>query len=339
MKLAEKVLVTGGTGLLGGNLIRKLVEAGYLVKALVRKNSNTVAFDDLPVEKCYGDILNSESLENALKGVDYVFHCAAMVSMWRFSERKMRDVNVKGTENVLKASIKAGVRRFFHISTVDAIGFATANGYGTLEKPSDETVPYQNDWMGIPYGRTKWESQEIVREYVKKGDIDAVIYNPSFMFGAYDTKPSSGRLIIGVAKGYAKGYPSGGNNFVDVEDVVDGMINGINRAKTGELYILGNENLTYKEILQKIAFVVGVKPPFFEIPYFLARIAGFFGDIFGIITGKEPLISSGEVIMSYLPHYFSPEKARKELNLPSNPVEGAIERAYKWFLKMGYLKK
>lgn len=336
--MAEKVFVTGGTGLVGGNLIRKLVDAGYEVSALVRKNSNTTYLDDLPIKKCYGDILQPQSLSEGVKGVDYVFHCAAMVSMWKYAMDRMRKINVEGTENVLRASINAGVKRFFFVSTVDAIGYSTPDGYGTLEKPSTEEIPYQNDWMGIPYSRTKWEAQELVRDAVKKGEIDAVIYNPSFMIGPYDVKPSSGKLIIGVAKGYTRFYTPGGNNFVDVEDVVEAMITGISKARSGELYILGNENLTYKKMFEKIAKIVGVKPPSMRLPYAVAKIAGFFGDLYGFITRREPLISSGEVFLGFLDHYFSPEKARRELDLKSTPIETAIEKAYKWFIDNGYLK-
>ncbi len=336
--MAYKALVTGASGLMGGNLVRHLVKRDFEVYALVRKTSNTMAFEDLPVKKTYGDITDPESLQEAVKGMDYVFHCAAYVSVWTYHEKLMRRVNVDGTRNVVDACIQAGVKRLIHVSTVDAIGFATPDGYGTKEKPSTEEVPYQNDWMKYPYARTKWESQEIVRQAVKEGKLDAVVVNPAFMLGPWDPKPSSGQLILEAVRGGTIAYASGGNNVVDVEDAVIATINALEKGRSGELYILGNENLSYRELFEKVADVLGTPRPRIPLPYPIAWIAGKIGDAYGLATGKEPTICSGLVRLAFLPHYFSPEKARRELNLPATPVEEAIEKAYRWFVDHGYIK-
>ncbi len=337
--MSETVLVTGGAGLVGGNLIRKLVKYGFKVRVLLIPNSNTAAFDDLPVKRYDGNILDPASLDEAVRGVDYVFHLAAIVTMWKHNERKIRAVNVTGTANIIESCIKNKVKRLIHVSSADAIGFSTPDGYGFINKPSTEDVSYQNDRFGIPYMRTKWEAQELVRKAVSDGKIDAVILNPTYMFGAYDVKPSSGRMIIEIYKAKILPYTTGGNNFVDVEDVADAMINAIKKGRAGELYILGNTNLFYKEIFEKTAKVIGKKPLLFKLPKPAAIIAGVMGDLYGLIRGIEPGVSSGEAEMGYVQHFFSPEKARKELGLRETPVEAAIEKAYRWFVDNGYIKK
>lgn len=337
--MAEKVLVTGAAGLVGGNLVRRLVEQGFEVGAFLIPGSNTAALDGLSVHRLSGDVLDPQSLDQATKGADYVFHLAALVTMWKYDAERIRDVNVTGTINVINACMKNNIKRLMHVSTVDAIGFSTPKGQGLMGNPSTEDVPYQNDRFNIPYMRTKWEAQEIVRTAVRNKKIDAVILNPAYMLGPYDVRPSSGRMIIEVARSKVVPYTTGGNNFVHVFDVADAMITALKKGRAGELYILGNENLFYKQMFEKIASVTGKKPAFVKVPKPLAIAAGYLGDLYGILKGKEPKISSGEASMGFVQHFFSPQKARKELGLRSTPVEVAIEDAYRWFADNGYLEK
>lgn len=337
--MAEKVLVTGAAGLVGGNLVRRLVGQGFEVGALLIPGSNTAAFDDLPVHKLSGDVLDPQSMDQATKGADYVFHLAAMVTMWRYNAGRVRDVNVTGTINVIEACMKNNIKRLMHVSTVDAIGFSTPDGHGFIDKPSTEDVPYQNDRFNIPYMKTKWEAQQIVRTAVRNKKIDAVILNPTYMLGPYDVRPSSGRMILEIVRSKVVPYTTGGNNFVHVGDVADAMVNALKKGRTGELYILGNENLFYRQIFEKIASVTGKNPTFVKVPKLLALAGGYLGDIYGILKDVEPKISSGEATMGFVQHFFSPEKARKELGLKSTPVETAIEDAFRWFVDNGYTGK
>jgi dihydroflavonol-4-reductase len=339
-----KAFVTGGTGLVGGNLIRELVEQGHQVKALVRKTSNTKAFDDLKqVERVEGDIGDIESLKRGADGCEVVFHSAAMVTMWAPDFERMRRINEDGTKNVLDAALAAGVRRVVHVSTVDAIGFNTPEGWGNIDKPSTEDIPGPNLWAKLPYMTTKWMAQELAQKYDRSYNLEVVIVNPTFMIGPYDVKPSSGTMVIEVAKGMAKAYTGGGNNFVHIHDVVTAMINAADRGKRGELYILGNENLFYKEIFTKIADVVGVAPPKFELPKAVSYTVGALGTAAGRLFGwagvAPEAINYRTVKMGYVQHFFDSTKARRDLGLAQTPVEVAIEDAYKWFVDNGYLKK
>ncbi len=328
-----KTFITGATGLVGGNLVRALVTRGEAVRALVREKSNTVALNGLEVERVQEDIRDIDSLARALKGCDRVYHCAASVSQWRGNLPISKEINVKGTINVLEESLRAGVERVVYVSTVDTLGLSRR------ESPADETASHESmAKFRNPYVDTKYEAERRALEFVKKG-LNLVVVNPTYMFGAWDVKPSSGLMILEVARGMAVGYPGGGNNFVDVEDVVQGMILTMEKGRSGEKYILANRegNLTYREIFTLIARVVGVKPPRFRIPYPVALMGGYMSDIYGKLTGAEPQINSVTARLGYAPHYFSPAKAIKELGIPQSPVEGAVRRAYEWFKKYGYL--
>jgi len=331
--------VTGATGLLGGNLARELVSRGERVKILVRRSSNTLATDGLEgVEKVEGDIGDPESLERGMKGCDRVYHCAADVRMWIVPMDAMRRVNVLGARNVFEAAKKTGIRRVVHVSTVDAIGFATPEGWGAMRKPSHESVPYQNDWLCVPYMITKHEAQQIALQ-MNGPDLEIVIVNPTYMLGPWDVKPSSGAMIIEVAKGMAKVYTPGANNFVHVKDVVGAMITAMERGMPGELYILGNENICLRDVFTRIARIVGVAPPKVAIPKTIALAAGFFGTLYGQLAGTVPNLNHLTAKFGFIEHCFDPSKARRELGMEATPVEEAVEDAYRWFVDYGYLKR
>ncbi len=325
-------LVTGATGLVGGNLVRALVARGRRVRVLLRRPGSTV--DGLAgVEPVSGDVTAPESLVRACDGVEHVYHCAALVSMWPRRTREMWRVNVDGTDHVLDACRRAGVRRLIHCSSVDAIGLPEG-----CAPASTELTPWNWDRLGVDnaYARTKWESQRHVLAAAAR-DVDAVVVNPTYMFGAWDARPSSGRMILEVAAGRAVGWTSGGNNFVDVEDVVAAMIDAAARGVRGESYILGNDNMTYREIFAEIAAVLGVRAPRLAIPYPLARVGGWLGDLAGTVTGREPAINTLTARLGYVRHYYDPGKARAVLGMRRTPIRTAIARAATWFRQTGML--
>ncbi|UCD84766.1 MAG: SDR family oxidoreductase [Deltaproteobacteria bacterium] len=328
-----KTFVTGATGLVGGNLVRALISKGEAVRVFIREKSNTIALNDLEVERHYGDIRDKDSLALALKDCCRVYHCAASVSQWRGNLSASKEININGTINIMEEALRAGVERVVYVSTVDTLGLSSR------ENPADENSSHESmAKFRNPYVDTKYEAEIRAWEFVKKG-LNLVVVNPTYMFGPWDVRPSSGQMILEVARGMVVGYPGGGNNFVDVEDVVQGMIIAMESGRAGEKYILANRdgNLTYREMFTLIAEVVGVKPPRFRIPYVLALAGGYMSDIYGKLTGSEPQINSVTARLGYAPHYFSPAKAIKELGIPQSPVEGAVRRAFEWFKKHGYL--
>ena len=330
-----KTLITGASGLLGGNLVRHLWSKEERdLRVLLRKSSQALAITDLQVEVTYGDLRDSESLTQAMRGVDRVYHCAALVSQWRPSYQNCYQINVQGTINILEAALKAGVKRAVYVSTVDTLGLSS------LEKPADENWPEHESMAiyGSPYTDTKFQAEQEAKKFLEQG-LDLVIIKPTFMIGEWDLKPTSGQMIVQICKGRAAGYPGGGNNFVDVLDVCEGMRLAMEKGKKGEAYILANDsgNLTYREFFNRAAQIAGVKPPGFKIPYPAAVFGGYLFDLLGRIFRFEPDINSVTAKMGYADHYFTARKAITELGLPQSPIENAVKRAIAWFTKYRYL--
>jgi len=330
-----KTFITGATGLLGGNLVRHLWTRGEKdLRVLVRKDSKTLALDDLQVERVAGDIRDPDSLGKALAGVDRVYHCAASVSQWKPALPVSYEVNVQGTVNVMDQSLKAGVKRVVYVSTVDTLGLSS------LENPADENWPEHESMARFhnPYADTKYQAEREAEKFQKRG-LDLVIIKPTYMIGEWDIKPSSGQMLIQVAKGRAPAYPGGGNNFVDVLDVCEGMRLAMAKGRTGESYILANDqgNMTYKDFFSLVAKIVGVNPPKFQIPYPAAVLGGYVFDLLGRVFNFEPDVNSITARMGYAPHYFSCQKAIRELGMPQSGIEDAVKRAFNWFTKYGYL--
>jgi dihydroflavonol-4-reductase len=301
---------------------------------LVRKDSKTLALDNLQVERVNGDLRDRESLARALEGADQVYHCAASVSQWRPNLKSSCEINVNGTINVLEESLNAKVKRVVYVSTVDTLGLSS------LENPADENWPEHESMAKFhnPYVETKYEAEQEAKKFSSQG-LDLVIVKPTYMIGEWDAKPSSGQMIVQVAKGRAAAYPGGGNNFVDVLDVCEGMRLAMEKGKSGEIYILANDrgNMTYKDFFTLVAKTVGKSPPKFQIPYPAAVMAGYVFDMLGKMLGFEPDVNSVTAKMGYAPHYFTCKKAIRELGIPQSPIEGAVKRAFAWFTKHGYL--
>ncbi|MEW6619368.1 MAG: NAD-dependent epimerase/dehydratase family protein [bacterium] len=329
-----KVLVTGATGFLGVNLVRRLIQEGLMVRALIRNTSNTLGLERLDIEKFYGDVLNRESIANALKGCDVVFHTAGIVSLWvpnKQAKKMMWDVNVGGTINVLEEALKSNVEKVVYTSTVSTIGIKKG-------EPADETTSFNLGYLDIDYINSKYEAEIKAQQILGKG-LPLIIVNPSYMFGEWDIKPTSGRMILEMAKGKIIGYPPGGNNFVDVEDVAKGHFLALKNGKVGERYILASQNLTYREIFEKIAQIVGVKPPTMRIPYSLSMGMSYLSEQWSKhISKKEPMITVGLSKMGYVNHYFTPQKAIKGIEFsPQTPIDESIKKAFYWFKRYGYL--
>lgn len=249
-----KIAITGATGLVGSNLALELIRQGHIVRCTRRGSSKVAHLDDFPIEWVDGDLSKPESLKRAFDGSDAVFHCAALTEVWHHPTPALVRTNVEGTRHVIDAVTACGGPRLVHCSSVVAVGLSE-NG-----QPSDETATWNFDKYGLDdgYAITKHDGEKLIQAAVATG-LDAVIVNPTFMFGPYDAKPSSGSMIRELVNGRIPGYTSGYNNFVDVRDVCKGMVAAWHKGKTGERYILGHRNMSYKEIFALIAEVAGVR--------------------------------------------------------------------------------
>lgn len=326
-------VVTGASGLLGGNLAVELIAQGHTVRATRRGNSQVAHLREYPIEWVTADLDDEDALTAAFAGADVVFHCAAQVSIQRTVTDALRRANVEGTRHVIAAVRRVNVSRLVHCSTVGAIGLSEDGA------PCTEASRWNFDEhaMADGYVTTKHLAEEVVHEAVNNG-LDAVIVNPTFMFGPFDAKPSSGKLIVDIVLGKVPGRTPGKNNFVDVRDVARGMILAWHKGRRGERYILSGETLSYGEVFDRIARIAGVAPPRIALPRSIARLVGLAGDLSEWITGREPLINSVVVAYGFCDTFiFTSEKARREIGYTTRSLDDAIRDAIVWFRAHGML--
>lgn len=328
-----KVFLTGTSGLLGSNIAKALLKRNYQVRGLFRDHEQVLRFKGTDhFEPFFGDIIEADKMEKGIQGCDVVIHAAADTSQWPDRSLEYVATNVEGTRNIVEACKRAGAKRMIYVSTANALGF------GTKENPGDEQKPPKFEQYGLGYMETKYQAQQMILKEVRENNFPAIIVNPTFMIGPGDSKPSSGRMVLAICEGKVPGYPSGGKNYVYVGDAAIAIVNAIEMGRIGECYILGNINLSYKEMFTTTARIVGRKPPRIPIPAVLTKGFGMFGSVYGFLTGKAPGISYKMARVSCDGHYFSAQKAVKELKMPQTPIETAIKECYEWFKANGYLK-
>lgn len=331
------VVITGASGLLGTNLAFALVDAGHDVTALFRSEASIAHLKADPrgskMQWKKGDLDDPMALEAAFAGSDAVFHVAAAVSILPNVTPALVRANVDGTRNVVEAAKKAGVKRLVHTSSTVCTGLATPGG-----PDADESVAWNFRDAGLAdgYSITKKDAEDLVLK--SKDDLDVVVVNPGYLFGPYDSKPSSGKLLFDLVKGKVPGTTPGVNSFVDVRDVARGHIAAWQRGRRGERYIIAGHNLTYKDLMERACRVGGVKPPRLSLPFPLALAVGRGGDLQAALTGKEPLLTSAAVRWAYNKDFrVSSQKAARELGYTISPIEDAVRDCLDWFKKTGKL--
>ncbi len=329
-----KAFVTGATGFVGSHVAQELAALGAELRLLVRPTSPTRNIESLKAERVVGELGDTAALRAAMSGCDAAFHIAADYRLWT---RDAADVvamyrsNVEGTRSVIEAARQAGVKRIVYCSTVATMGF-TANG-----RPADENSPVRLDDMIGHYKRSKFLAEQVALEAGKSGG-DVVIVNPTAPVGEQDVKPTpTGRIILDFLKRQFPAYVDTGLNLVDVREVARGHIAALGKGRPGERYILGGENLTLKQILDKLAAITGLAAPRVKLPYVVALAAGV-GDtvVTGRILRREPRVSLDAVRIGRKKMWVTSVKAERELGWRTVPVEDALRRAVAWFRANGY---
>ena len=323
--------ITGATGFLGSHVARVLAECGADLRLLVRANSNTKNIADLRAEVVTGDLRDPASLQNGSAGCDVVFHVAADYRLWVRDPVEMYRANVEGTRAILEAANKNGVRRVVYTSSVATMGF-TSNGHS-----ADENSPVSLANMIGPYKRSKFMAEQVAIEAARGGQ-DVVIVNPSTPVGERDIKPTpSGRIVVDFLKKKFPAYVDTGLNLVDATECARGHVAALEKGRGGERYILGGENLTLKQILNKLAAITGLPSPKIRVPYALALATGVVDEIVtGRIRGREPRATIDAVRMGRKKMFVSSAKAERELGWKCVPVDDALRRAVEWFRENGY---
>jgi dihydroflavonol-4-reductase len=329
-----KVFLTGATGFVGHHVARALAAEGAQLRLLVRKTSNLANLEGIDGDTHVGDLARPETLRAALEECDAVVHVAADYRLWIPDPAAMYRANVDGTRDLLKLAREAGVPRFVYTSSVATMHFRRDG----LVINEDTPVSLRN--MVGHYKRSKFLAEQHAIAAAQDGQR-VIILNPTTPIGPNDSKPTpTGRIFVDFLNGKFPAYMDTGLNLVDVAEVARAHVSALTRGQSGHRYILGGENLTFKQILDKMAAITGLPSPTVKIPFAVAATYAFFEEwITGRIRKREPRATLEEVRMGRKKMYASSAHAQQELGFRILPVNSAMRAAIEWFRAHGYAPK
>jgi dihydroflavonol-4-reductase len=316
----KSVFVTGINGLLGTNLTHQLLHQGYFVKGLVRDKSRYKGKNDDCLQIIEGDLF--DDFTKVLDGVDYVVHAAALTCQNLLNYNDYCKINGNATIQLFHAAAKCKVRRFVFVSTANTIG------YGSLDAPGSEEVSIREPFCSSYYAKSKKETEEYLLK--NKHILATIIVNPTFLLGAYDSKPGSGKIVLMGWKRKIIVYPPGGKNFVHVEDVAQGIIKCFHKGRSGDKYILAGENLSYRDFFKRLNAVADQIPVMIQLPAGILMGIGVLGELLRRL-GLASNLSMVNMKILCTGNYYSNKKSIKELGMTYRPVDYAIAAALKYF--------
>ena len=327
-------LITGASGFVGSAVLRKLIETGHEVRAMVRASSDRRNFAGLSVELYEGDLSDPGSLKGAVRGCRKLFHVAADYRLWIPDPDYMYRVNVEGTRDLFRLAAEAGVEKIVYTSSVAALGLTTDCS------PANEETPVSPDKVIGHYKRSKYLAEQEVLKLVTDENIPVTIVNPSTPIGPRDIKPTpTGRIIVDTLNRKMPAYVDTGLNIVHVDDVADGHLLAYSKGEIGEKYILGGEDMTLKAILEEICILANLKPPRIQIPHNAIMPVAFFAELWSRFSGKEPIATVDSIRMAKKKMFFSSDKARVKLGYRTRPAKEGLADAIKWFMDNGYVNR
>jgi dihydroflavonol-4-reductase len=332
MKPAD-VLITGATGFIGSAVARKLVGAGFAVRALMRPSSPRAHIADLDLEPCEGDLRDEGSIRSAMRGVRYVFHLAADYRLWARHPHEIFKVNVGGTRDVMQEALRTGVERVVYTSSVATLALRDDGG------DADESRSMPERHAIGAYKRSKIAAEALVSRMAAEEGLPAVIVNPSAPVGPRDVRPTpTGRIIIEAARGRVPAFVDTGLNLVHVDDVAQGHFAALRHGKIGERYILGGQNVPFAKMLGDIAGLVGRRSPRIRVPHWAVLPVAYGSEAIACVTGHEPFATVEGARMSKHCMFFKTTKAEAELGYRSRPYIEGLKDAVCWFREAGYLR-
>ena len=306
--MTNSVFITGANGMLGASVTREAIAQGYHVKAQILPGSSTAVLDGLAIEIVEGNILDTTFLDREMASCQFVINIAACAQKYKY-QRMVQ------------------------------IGTANSFNHGSKEAPGDENQPYTGDQFKMDYMDSKYQAQCHLLALHQKENFPVVVVNPTYMIGPYDSGLTSGRMFLELYKNKLPGYAGGGKNFVYSKDVAVATVNALKMGREGQCYIVGNENLYFGEMFRKAAVVFGQPFRVKKFPSFAINLIGAINSIFARIFRKTPQLSYSMAKMASVRQFYSPQKARTELRLPSTPVEEAVADCINWYKANGYLPK
>lgn len=318
----KKVCVTGATGLLGTNVILKLLQNGYSVTALVRKKSSWLGKENKNLKLVEADLSSDISVH--LTDIDCIIHIAAETRQNLIRYDEYRKVNYEAVVNLFTHAELMGVKKFLFVSTANTLGFGNTAFWGSEKAP--QIYPFTHSF----YAQSKQAAEDYLLKKCKNTEV--IIVNPTFMIGAYDSKPSSGKIIFWAWKKKLIFYPKGGKNFVHVEDAANGIVNAVEKGKNGEKYLLANENLSYRDFFKKVNRITEQNPIMIPIPNKLLSFLGLMGDGLRKLKIKTDLSSANMKALQIF-NYYSNQKSIEELGVQYRSIDKAIEEAVQYFIE------
>jgi dihydroflavonol-4-reductase len=326
-----KVFLTGSTGFVGSHVARAYAAAGAELRLLTRSTSKLAAIEGMASEMVVGDLRQAESLRTALRGCEVLVHVAADYRLWVRDPQEMYAANVDGTRELLRMAREEGIAKVVYTSSVATMGFKTDGAI------VDETTPVELGDMIGAYKRSKFMAEQEAIAAAKAGQ-HVMILNPTTPIGAGDAKPTpTGRIVVDFLNRKFPAYVDTGLNLVDVSEVARMHVVALERGTPGERYILGGENLTLKQILDRMSAITGLPSPTIKVPHAVALAFAFFDEmIAGRLLGKEPRATVEEVLMAKKFMFASSAKAERELGFQVLPIYNAMRTAIEWFVAHGY---
>ncbi|MGV0624313.1 NAD-dependent epimerase/dehydratase family protein [Mycolicibacter minnesotensis] len=328
-----RAFVTGGTGFVGSNLVAALLERGIAVRVLRRATSSMAALEGMDCETRIGDVNDGvDALTEAMADCDWVFHTAAIADYWRYrTQTKLYRTNVDGTRDMAAAALRAGVQRFVYTSSLASLGIPE-RGHELVETDEFNIRPRQ-----FPYGHSKYLAEAELRKAVAAG-LPAVIVNPSVVIGPRDVNRIASAMLVEAKQGRLWFATSGGTNFVSVDDVVAGHIAAAERGRIGERYILGGENLTFKDAFTEACALFGRRGPSVMLPRWFIPVAAVGVSAARAVVGPRLPIDARQMRLSTAEIFADPSRSRDELGVPFTPFATALRAGYQWYRDNGYLE-
>jgi dihydroflavonol-4-reductase len=327
-----KTIITGGTQLLGANIIRELLHRGHHLRALIRKGDNLTGIMGLDVELYECDLSDKQNLYKACIGFDFVIHAADKT---QGSSKKFADffeTNILGTQNMVRAAERANIGRFVYVSSCFVFGG------GSEECPGTELSEFTGFHLDSGYFNSKYLAQQWILCEIERKRLPILIVNPTTMIGPYDNSPGSGEIMHSSIWRQIQFCPSGGKNFIDVRDAAIATCNALTMGMTGECYLLASQNLTYASFFDKINLISGKPDSKIFIPGFILNMIGLTGSIIGYLTKQNFKLNYTVSRQLSREVYYSGAKAVRVLGLPQRSVDNAIYDAIEWFARNNYLK-
>lgn len=326
-----KVLVTGANGFLGSHVVRELLKKKYDVRAFILKGTKEDTLEGLEYEAYHGNLLDSTDIDHALDSCDYVIHTAGITDVWPTKNEMSWKINFEVVKNLADSVRRNQIKKYVHVGTANSFGF------GSIDTPGTE----KNEFNGLKYGLDYIDSKKAAQDHllgeVEKIKLPVVIINPTFMIGEFDSKPGPGEIIVSVIKRKIPGYASGGRCFSAVKDVAKACVSALENGRIGECYITGGTNLCYKDFFSLVAKIANVKPPKPRIPLFISMMFAGLLELSAKIRKRKPRLTRAMAKISADGHYYSSEKAVKELGYSMTNLEIALSEAIEWYGNNGYL--